>query len=798
MRRDQSAEYVYLDRADHIEKQDVAAAAIEQKIVSNAYAERVVIIDDADFCDGAAIAHQLHKCTKTSQPPLILIAAKNPDHLPLARYVADGKIEVIDDFGSMVGKTASQTTIERAPPPWKKRITRLSDNWPAAANLLLQWSQKAEGMPNSWQDDTIVLESGLDGYIEQEISSSLNDPSCSVMRYISIFDAPAHADIEPFLKDVNVAAATRILTRNLSPLVRVSGDDIYMHPAVRCHFKMQLDTYMPSRQNAIYRSAALQSSNHANVPEAVQLAIKAGDAQLLNDVVAQNETLKIWVRHGFAAVRLIAEGTARLEASNFPRLKLFTAIVHLKEGNIQTAKQVFDELLQDEESKNDLAADLEVLRMALLVYGCELEKRSDLDGSLKLQLQEAGRDESWKTFLFTLSAVIASQRGHTVDARDRLHMARKHANLANSVYNLMFADIHETCVHLAEGNLREARRFVNKARLIWRRHFQTDIGVDTVISALRTSIDFEAGRLTSAHKNISRSTARFPQSEAWLDIYVAGYEPLIWLEARTNGLESAIDLIENHLAVLSKQGLYRIANLLSAFRIILTFAYGSRADCGDIAGFMLKPTAAWQEREYFTLVRAIHKHENGNSQAAIALLEAEYLRAQDQQLSRSALRYQLTLALIYFETEEYANTDALLCDAAELGYETGQSQIIVELSTARLSDRWTKILSSGQHLELLHASFARRSILTGLSSEHPSSPAFTERQYEIIDQMMKGGSDKEIARRMGLSEYGVRYHLKNIYKKLSVHDRTAAMAAIRTKELDKPMQLRDEESRQSV
>jgi DNA-binding CsgD family transcriptional regulator len=55
----------------------------------------------------------------------------------------------------------------------------------------------------------------------------------------------------------------------------------------------------------------------------------------------------------------------------------------------------------------------------------------------------------------------------------------------------------------------------------------------------------------------------------------------------------------------------------------------------------------------------------------------------------------------------------------------------------------------------------------------------TRREREIIDQLAKGRSNAEIADRLTIAPTTVRKHLENIYPKLGVHTRAAAIAATR-------------------
>ena len=56
-----------------------------------------------------------------------------------------------------------------------------------------------------------------------------------------------------------------------------------------------------------------------------------------------------------------------------------------------------------------------------------------------------------------------------------------------------------------------------------------------------------------------------------------------------------------------------------------------------------------------------------------------------------------------------------------------------------------------------------------------SAPQLTSRQRELLCLVAAGHTNAQIARRLGLSEGTVRTHLKNIYSRLNVSSRTAAV-----------------------
>jgi DNA-binding CsgD family transcriptional regulator len=63
-----------------------------------------------------------------------------------------------------------------------------------------------------------------------------------------------------------------------------------------------------------------------------------------------------------------------------------------------------------------------------------------------------------------------------------------------------------------------------------------------------------------------------------------------------------------------------------------------------------------------------------------------------------------------------------------------------------------------------------------LLEEQRRLPRLTAREREILDLVAEGRTNAEIAERLWVSPGTVRRHLENIYAKLGVHTRTAAVA----------------------
>jgi two-component system NarL family response regulator len=60
-------------------------------------------------------------------------------------------------------------------------------------------------------------------------------------------------------------------------------------------------------------------------------------------------------------------------------------------------------------------------------------------------------------------------------------------------------------------------------------------------------------------------------------------------------------------------------------------------------------------------------------------------------------------------------------------------------------------------------------------AEFPERSDLTEREVEVLELVAKGLSNKDVARVIGRTDETVKIHLKNVFTKLDVADRTEAV-----------------------
>jgi two-component system NarL family response regulator len=73
----------------------------------------------------------------------------------------------------------------------------------------------------------------------------------------------------------------------------------------------------------------------------------------------------------------------------------------------------------------------------------------------------------------------------------------------------------------------------------------------------------------------------------------------------------------------------------------------------------------------------------------------------------------------------------------------------------------------------------KRSVSSAIQNKfatRSNQPALTAREVQVLELLVKGMRNKEIGETLAISEETARVHLKSIFVKFNVHDRTAALA----------------------
>ena len=764
------------DSIDHSRDPQLAA----NRIISGDLA--VVAVLDTGQTDSAYLELALERHSREEIATQCFLSIDSIGSFPLSRLRAENLITIIgherlalSEADLRAGLGGIGRKVDR------DRIARLAGSWPVAFDLLLAFFQGANASEPDLGDADILRASGVFEFIDQYISPLISVKEWNALARASLLSSPSISSLQNAERDDRTLSS---LAQRLAGLVNQKGRSFEIAFSLRAYCLDRSIAEDPVAHREIMLEMADLCSSASQLTDAARLASEAGSPERIASYAEEHGALLIWVLCGFSNVQAFVDFAGDSVVTPSPTLRMMRCIVDLKLGHINRAEEELKKLASDPEIVASMEKEIEIVRVTLLVYGCSLARRNDLELLSEL-LAENSPEPAWQTFLATLSLILNTQRAKFPKASVDLREARRHAESVGSSYNLMFLHLHEATMELAQGQPNAARRNVAAARRAWREHFADDVGVETVISALTASIEYETGRLTSARNALRKSAYRMPEAEAWFDIYFAAYEPMARLHLKSSGLDSTIELLTSEQEKLRSRGLDRVARLLSGLAVCLAGEHNLvHGDDLALPQFEIEqddPYWSWQERETYTLARAYLAIAGGNMSDALKLLSKRSAEAEKLGLRRSRMRYQALEFLLLRQKRDPRAIEMLRMLISD-GVEFGLHQQLVDLAGGNIRQLAPDIESS-LDLTPAESKFLARIVGANIASRNADAAQLSSRELEVLSALAQGGSDKELARQLGISDNGVRYHLKNVFRKLRVHDRLSAVAAARDRNL---------------
>lgn len=759
-----------LSESDFLRDPNSAAVA-----VSGAIDGSLVTIRQVSTCNVEELERALRIRVSSENCPRIWVTLDHPEQLAYARLLADGKADLIDSRALRPDEFDFKQRLLRVPARFRKPVSELSNSWLAAGHFLTRWAHQANPEDADWRDEEIVEACGLAAFIKQEVLPLASQAEIQALMRASVVSS---ADLSAWREgDVPNRRDLVSASRNLSGLVVRSGEKVWIQPAFRVWLRSQFDLMPDAQRNATLETAAAWLVKNGHLVEGARLLGEAGLENRIGSLIQSKGSLLIWMEHGFSTLRELVEGAPSHVIAQSETLQLMQCIILMKSGQIAEAQSRFAVLDAKPASEAVGRLDREIVRATLMVYGCGLQQETDFERFKKL-IAKGQYEPGLRSLFATLSCVLNTQRAKFDAARANLVDARVYAKSARSSYNLMFLSLHEANMLLALGEYKLARIAINDARKRWRHEFPEDSGAETVTAALAASLEYEFGQLSAARGSVRRSAYRMPDSEAWFDIYAAAYEPMARTILLDHGLCTALEAIEGQVQKLEQQGLARVAALLQNLMHVLageTWLRESHLQPTALPPIaQINSTSTWQEREMHCLASAFAMMRAGYGDKAETQLRQSADAFTQQRLMRSALRAQVACSSLLLKNGQTRAARYDLEKSLRLACQQGSKQVFEHYVNEDFLILIEQIAEELAPSEPGLAQFAM-GLCMGRDALNPALSSLSRREREILAAVAEGGSDKVVGRLLGISEHGVRFHLKRIYKKLDVHDRASAI-----------------------
>jgi LuxR family maltose regulon positive regulatory protein len=481
---------------------------------------------------------------------------------------------------------------------------------------------------------------------------------------------------------------------------------------------------------------------------------------------------------------------------------LFHTRDHLGAANaLSRAETIVDTLeamgsLDDEGERKALRDELEVLKAGTAIAADDQNASYELTRKLLSEIEDRG------TFLH---ATLHNIHGYACYARSSMDAAQKALRRAaeihrdnGTLFGLTYAEIFEGQLEMAQGSLRAAYGLFKKSRQTAQQDRRIPRNLSAVAEVMRATVLYEWNQLDEAAALLDEN----------LDLaHNYGHPDSLFFGLSTRArIAVALGddaLAEHNLALAravgSENGSDRFVLLcdLEYMRFLLLrdrLEEAYRVSYEHGAGLTDKIPAPGDEWDRCEILRAIMRFRlaSGSGNYDVAGKWGEFLITHARTMGRKARLVQfLSQASVLREDQgDRAGAFKYLEEALSLAHSEGFIRTFVDEGD-RLCQLLRAYVEDGKgepgvviHARRLLLAFDDKQILIpqrkAVDRNVPASELvepLSDRELEVLRLLAAGRANRAIAAELRLSENTVKWHLKNIFEKLGVSNRTTAVLA---------------------
>ena len=561
-----------------------------------------------------------------------------------------------------------------------------------------------------------------------------------------------------------------------------------LHALLRGHCARRLRRREPVRFGDLHRRIAAALARRGDTVLAMRHAREAGDGALVGQILEDAGGLRLYLREGLLRLRA-ADRLLTDEAMARPRVALARCALLAVDGRLDAARPAFAAVAAMVDGMPDAPLDVRADRVfvagMLALYGCD-RLRSGRVGEVmeeERRLADAeGLDPVIRAGFHHGMCILHNMRAEFGEALERDAAARRCLGPAATGMS-MYMDMQLGTMAMAQGRVDEAAQLYARMRRTAKAVYLRDPMAAAMGEVMVRELAHERNRLGQVGE-AGRDPQVLGRSGTPFVPYAAAAGTAVECALRDEGAEAALTVLAGMREYAMRHELAALRRFLAALHVSLRAETGAvdaaqtvwkeaglpddDPGCLDLSG------QTWREMEAHGCARLrlhIARAEYGRGRAFGRAFAAA---ARERGLRRTLMRgLALSMSLEHRASAAPAAAARMQEFLAEYAHADYAGPMVREKSAAL--PVLTRILRGPGG----GAQSTARALLRELEREVPkTTPRLTRRQRQVV-RHLEQGSNKEIARALGLSESGVRYHVGRLFDVLGVRGRSAAVARAR-------------------
>lgn len=730
---------------------------------------------------------------------LLALATRRSCPLALSRLMLEGRLRRLDGRSLLFSKAEARAFFGRAIGPAKlNELHELTEGWPAALRM-------AQLCLPRWRSSSI----GIVGVAEYArlIGDYCND---EVLRYIS----PAAADLLSQCAivetlDPGVCDAIRGASDSARILAGLAERETFMDPVdvQTCRWQLPRLLRWVLHQRALQRGgewvagahtrAAVHLANAERTKDALHHYMSAGAPAIAAETLERATPLFLVLTRGDGHVQELLDLIPHSQFEHFPRLALCKVWLDYKRGLLAEARTQLAEIglrtqnfTRDRPGGDDERLSIESLCVKLVMdfYRRSRATREYLR-TIDQQLMQVRRGDARLAFLFELVLGLLHQLRGEFDAAEAHFIQCEKLNLKDrSSWPAVWMKYHGGTIALARGNLTQARYHLLAGLRAWRSEFNAYPSYGALVQLALAEIAYETDALSEAQAHLDEGLYAAEHIEGWFEPYACIYEIGMMLHWHAGRIDQVEALLARGVAI------ERVGVLLQDFLAVLRVRFELLRGRLDAAQELIDAqhlASRWQgeafqdectHREWDLLgaclsLLAIRRGDWESASRIVCRLDEVARRAGRE---RTIAKASILNSIVAHGRGDAMQAAAHLLAALEIGHAQGYRRVFLDEGT--LVGPILQALNECEdlpipgHLRLYATSLRGLLNRSCKDASQRRGPALSEREQDVLRELSLGHSNKLIARKLGLSASTVKFHVSNVFRKLDVRKRTAAVA----------------------
>jgi len=745
----------------------------------------VLIIDDFDRIDHAPIAACVTELLDALPREVhLVLATRRKPSLAIATLHAQGAVRVIDPDELKLSTEELAATLGLAPEsPELVSILAQTEGWPVAVQLYRLWRQRVTDgavMPVFGGHAAEVAD-----YLAEQVLAALPAAQQEVLIALSIVDHVEASFADAIRGADDSAAMLEAIAATLPSLVQQTaseGEIAYrVHPLLSGYAFNRL-ALVPGRAALLHQRAAHWLILHDRYPDAVRHAVLSKDTAYLTAMLIRLPYRALFIAYGVSELRAVLREMPPGILAALPRMQLLNALALFKEGFFREAEQLRLEIdgAIDEAAEGGLALRIESRALASLFGVYMRGTAADYSEQIGWLRAHAPADPLMWGWCENVLIVVLQQRGLLDEAAASLERTRQAfqatpgANFA--VLQLL---VHDMLLSLARGALRTVQ---DQAAALLRRPPASQIGercLHAMARMLAGLVDYQRSYRPQAAEEMRIALAEYGREEAWFDQYAIAMPVIVDVTFRRHGLAEAQRELTAAARDYAQRGMACLDGMLLGVELVCLVRAGTldgieALEAACRARLFDQPAghAPWREREM--LLRGLSGLALIRGEAEEAAHLAALLIQEGRRGARPGAELKGLVLLSLSRGADSPAADADMREAVRLASGEGIVAPFAEEGRRLVPSLRRVMAAETSKLVQRHAAAILR-VIDG-EQQFADADALSDREAEIVSHLADGASNKLIARRLGLTENTIKFHLKKVYAKLGVSTRRQAVA----------------------